>query len=71
MALFVRYMCSVAVLGRGNFPTAILVHTILPTASTWIFQHQFHKTEPTSESMVVNPEVASPSSSSQPEVVLW
>jgi len=32
MALFVRDMCSAAVLGRGNFPATIFVHTILPAA---------------------------------------
>ena len=36
MALFVRYMYTMAVLGRGNFPTALSlsVHTILPAGRT-------------------------------------
>jgi len=34
MALFVRYMYSAAVLGRGNFPVALSVHTILPAGRT-------------------------------------
>ena len=36
MALFVRDMCTVAVLGRGNFPTASFVHSILPTTRSCI-----------------------------------
>jgi len=34
MALFVRYMYSAAVLGRGKFPSALSVHTILPVGRT-------------------------------------
>jgi len=34
MALFVRYMYTRAVLGRGNFPMALSVHTILPVGRT-------------------------------------
>jgi len=34
MALFVRYMYTVAVLGRSNFPMALSVHTILPVGRT-------------------------------------
>jgi len=34
MALFVRYMYTAAVLGRGNFPAALSVHTILPAGGT-------------------------------------
>jgi len=34
MALFVRYMYTAAVLGRGNFPVALSVHTILPAGRT-------------------------------------
>jgi len=34
MALFVRYMYSAAVLGRGNFLAALSVHTILPVGRT-------------------------------------
>ena len=36
MALFVRYMYIAAVLGRGNFPAALFVHTILPAGRTAI-----------------------------------
>jgi len=39
MALFVRYMYTAAVLGRGNFPTALFVHTILPAGRTVISVH--------------------------------
>jgi len=34
MALVVRYMYTAAVLGRGNFPVALSVHTILPAGRT-------------------------------------
>jgi len=34
MALFVIYMYSAAVLGHGNFPVALSVHTILPAGRT-------------------------------------
>ena len=34
MALFVRYMYTAAVVGHGNFPTALSVHTILPAGRT-------------------------------------
>jgi len=34
MAIFVRYMYSAAMLGCGNFPVALSVHTILPVGRT-------------------------------------
>ena len=39
MALFVRDMCTTAVLGHGNFPVAIFVHTTLPVPRTCILMH--------------------------------
>jgi len=39
MALFVGYMYTVAVLGRGNFPTALFVDRILPVGRTVISVH--------------------------------
>jgi len=39
MALFVIYMYTAAVLGRGNFPAAVFVHTILPAGRTAISVH--------------------------------
>jgi len=39
MALFVGYMYTVAVLGCGNFPMALSVHTILPAGRTAISVH--------------------------------
>jgi len=39
MALFVRYMYTTAVLGHGNFPAALFVHTILPAARTVVSVH--------------------------------
>jgi len=39
MALFVGYMYTAAVLGCGNFPAALFVHTILPVGRTAISVH--------------------------------